>query len=217
VQVAGAQYKAIEFTGSTLTNMNMEERMTLCNMAIEAGGKNGIIAPDETTFEYIRERRPDYQYEPVYSSPDAHYEAEYSVDVANLDPTVAAPHSPDNRKKAKECSDVPIDRAYIGSCTGVCQPACCAALSCAGVPACTLRLSGQPRDGHGMHVAAALHPLHQATLLHRIATALHAPHCSATPRCMHSMLCIVQLLLDALGSATCLPFRTCMCTAVRGS
>jgi 3-isopropylmalate/(R)-2-methylmalate dehydratase large subunit len=119
MQVAGAQYKAIEFTGSTLKNMSMEERMTLCNMAIEAGGKNGIIAPDETTFAYIKERRPDYEYEPVYSSPDAKYEAEYTVDVANLIPLVAAPHSPDNRKTAQECKDVPIDRSYIGSCTGV--------------------------------------------------------------------------------------------------
>ena len=92
--------------------------MTLCNMAIEAGGKNGIIAPDDTTFDYIKERRPDYEYDPVYSSPDAKYEAEYTIDVANLTPVVAAPHSPDNRRTAAECSEVPIDRAYIGSCTG---------------------------------------------------------------------------------------------------
>lgn len=118
IGVAGAQYKAIEFAGSTLKNMSMEERMTLCNMAIEAGGKNGIIAPDDTTFDYIKERRPDYEYDPVYSSPDAMYEAEYTIDVANLTPVVAAPHSPDNRKTAAECSEVPIDRAYIGSCTG---------------------------------------------------------------------------------------------------
>lgn len=98
--------------------MNMEERMTLCNMAIEAGGKNGIIAPDATTFEYLDSRKPDYEYTPVYADPDANYEAVYTIDVANLDPIVAAPHSPDNRKKAKDCSTVPIDRSYIGSCTG---------------------------------------------------------------------------------------------------
>lgn len=118
MQVAGATYKAIEFAGSTLTSMNMEERMTLCNMAIEAGGKNGIIAPDATTFEYLDTRKPDYEYTPVYADPEANYEAVYTIDVANLNPIVAAPHSPDNRKEAKECSSVPIDRSYIGSCTG---------------------------------------------------------------------------------------------------
>ena len=119
MQVAGATYKAIEFAGSTLGSMNMEERMTLCNMAIEAGGKNGIIAPDATTFEYLDARKPDYEYTPVYADPDASYEAVYTVDVASLDPIVAAPHSPDNRKTAKECSSVSIDRSYIGSCTGI--------------------------------------------------------------------------------------------------
>lgn len=118
IGVAGATYKAIEFAGSTLDSMNMEERMTLCNMAIEAGGKNGIIAPDATTFEYLDARKPDYEYTPVYADPEANYEAVYTIDVANLNPIVAAPHSPDNRKQAKDCSSVAIDRSYIGSCTG---------------------------------------------------------------------------------------------------
>lgn len=139
MQVAGAQYKAIEFTGSTLTNMSMEERMTLCNMAIEAGGKNGIIAPDETTFAYIRERRPDYEYDPVYSSPDAQYEAEYTIDVSSLKPTVAAPHSPDNRKTAQECSEVPIDRSYIGSCTGMTFSCVLVGISLSQMASCIVR------------------------------------------------------------------------------
>lgn len=118
IGVAGATYKAMEFSGEALDKMNMDERMTICNMAVEAGGKNGIIAPDQTTFDYVAARRPDAEYEAVYADAGASYIETYTFDVSKLEPLVAAPHSPDNRKTARECSDTPIDRVYIGSCTG---------------------------------------------------------------------------------------------------
>ena len=117
IGVAGATYRTMEFTGEAVAKMTMEERMTLCNMVIEAGGKNGVIAPDETTFEYVRDRT-DKSFEPVYTDGDATFYSEWHADVSQLEPVVAKPHSPDNRALARECSDVKIDRAYIGSCTG---------------------------------------------------------------------------------------------------
>ena len=95
----------------------MEERMTMCNMAIEAGGKNGVIAPDETTFEYVRSRT-DKPFEAVYTDNDAKFYSDRRYDVSQLEPVVAKPHSPDKRALARECSDVKINRVYIGSCTG---------------------------------------------------------------------------------------------------
>jgi 3-isopropylmalate/(R)-2-methylmalate dehydratase large subunit len=86
-------------------------------MVIEAGGKNGVIAPDETTFEYVRSRT-DKPFEAVYNDADAQFYSDRHYDVTQLEPVVAKPHSPDNRALARECSDVKIDRVYIGSCTG---------------------------------------------------------------------------------------------------
>ncbi len=117
IGVAGATYRTMEFAGETVQNLTMEERMTLCNMAIEAGGKNGTIAADETTYDYLRSRT-NKLFESFYSDSDAKFYSTYSYDVSQLEPVVAKPHSPDNRAKARECSDVKIDRVYIGSCTG---------------------------------------------------------------------------------------------------
>ncbi len=117
ISVSGATYRTMEFAGSAVENMTMEERMTLCNMVIEAGGKNGVIAPDQTTFDYVK-ARTDKPFEPVYTDPDATFYSDWHADVSTLEPVVAKPHSPDNRALARECSDVKIDRAYIGSCTG---------------------------------------------------------------------------------------------------
>lgn len=117
ITVAGANYRTLEFCGETIERMTMEERMTLCNMAIEAGGKNATIAPDETTFEYVR-ARTNKSFEPVYTDADASFYSEHRYDVSKLEPVVAKPHSPDNRDLAKNCRDVKIDRVYIGSCTG---------------------------------------------------------------------------------------------------
>ncbi|MDF5714155.1 MAG: 3-isopropylmalate dehydratase large subunit [Rhizonema sp. NSF051] len=116
IGVAGATYQTMEFAGEAVQRMTMEERMTLCNMVIEAGGKNGVIAPDETTFEYVRSRT-NKPFEAVYTDSDAKCR-DYRYDVSQLEPVVAQPHSPDNRALARECKDVKIDRVYIGSCTG---------------------------------------------------------------------------------------------------
>eukprot|EP00210_Caulerpa_lentillifera_P008314 g7933.t1 len=117
ISVSGATYKAMEFVGTAIESMSMEERMTITNMVVEAGGKNGVIPPDQTTFDYV-DTRTKIPYEAIYSDEDASYLVEYKIDVTKLEPLVAAPHSPDNRKTAHECSDVDIDRVYIGSCTG---------------------------------------------------------------------------------------------------
>ncbi|KAI3511489.1 hypothetical protein L1887_18643 [Cichorium endivia] len=117
ISVSGATYKAMEFVGSTIESLTMEERMTLCNMVVEAGGKNGIVPADATTFKYL-EDKTSLPYEPVYSDDQARFLAEYRIDVTKLEPLVAKPHSPDNRALARECKDVKIDRVYIGSCTG---------------------------------------------------------------------------------------------------
>ena len=117
ISVAGATYRTMEFAGEAVERLTMEERMTLCNMAIEAGGKNGTIAPDETTFEYVR-TRTNKLFEPVYTDADAQFYSDRRYHVSQLEPVVAQPHSPDNRALARECRDVKIDRVYIGSCTG---------------------------------------------------------------------------------------------------
>lgn len=113
IGVAGATYRAMEFVGDAVSAMSMSERMTLTNMVVEAGGKNGVCPPDQTTFDYVTARTTD-AFEPVYADADASYVADYRFDVSKLEPTVAAPHSPDNRKLARECRDVKVDRAYIG-------------------------------------------------------------------------------------------------------
>ncbi|TYI12248.1 hypothetical protein ES332_A09G264600v1 [Gossypium tomentosum] len=117
ISVAGATYKAMEFVGTTVESLNMEERMTLCNMVVEAGGKNGVVPADSTTFKYL-EGKTSLPYEPVYSDAQASYLSEYRFDISKLEPLVAKPHSPDSRALARECKDVKIDRVYIGSCTG---------------------------------------------------------------------------------------------------
>ncbi|CDF35688.1 3-isopropylmalate dehydratase [Chondrus crispus] len=117
IGVGGATYRAMEFAGSTIGDLSMEERMTLCNMAVEAGGKNGLIAADHRTEAYLAARgsKPT---EIFHTDEEASFYADYKYNVADLEPVVAKPHSPDNRALAKECSDVRIDRCYIGSCTG---------------------------------------------------------------------------------------------------
>jgi 3-isopropylmalate/(R)-2-methylmalate dehydratase large subunit len=98
----------------------MDERITMTNMAIEAGGKNGVIPADEVTVAYVEDRaRPDAPgFQIVRSDDDANYELHMEFDAGTLEPTVARPHDPGNRALARELSDTRIDRAYIGSCTG---------------------------------------------------------------------------------------------------
>lgn len=117
IGVAGATYRAMEFDGEAVYDFSMQERMTLCNMAIEAGGKNGIIAADDKTFEYVR-ARTDRPFEPVYRDEDARYFGEWRYNVSEMDPVVAKPHSPDNKDTVRAVAGTRLDRAYIGSCTG---------------------------------------------------------------------------------------------------
>ncbi len=113
----GATYRAMEFDGDTVYALNMDERMTLTNMAIEAGGMNGIIAADETACDFVRQRtsRP---FEIFHSDADATYHSVYRYDTTKLEPLVAKPHSPDNRDTVQQVKGTPLTKAYIGSCTG---------------------------------------------------------------------------------------------------
>jgi 3-isopropylmalate/(R)-2-methylmalate dehydratase large subunit len=115
----GATYRAMEFDGDGVFALNIEERMTLCNMVIEAGGKNGVIAPDKVTLDYVNARnRSGKAYTPVFTDPGAKFHYEKVYDVRKLQPVVAKPHSPDNRAFVGEVRGEKLDRAYIGSCTG---------------------------------------------------------------------------------------------------
>jgi 3-isopropylmalate/(R)-2-methylmalate dehydratase large subunit len=118
IGVDGARYKAMEFTGSALGDMSMEARMTMTNMAIEAGGKNGIIGFDETTKEYLDEHLKNKNNYTVYESDsDAEYDSVVQVNCSRLEPMVAAPYLPSNAKPISECAGLKMDQAYIGSCT----------------------------------------------------------------------------------------------------
>jgi 3-isopropylmalate/(R)-2-methylmalate dehydratase large subunit len=116
IGVDGARYQSMEFTGDTIAALSMDDRFTMCNMAIEAGAKNGIIAPDAKTaaYEAGRARRPTRLFQ---SDPDAAYAAVHRWDVSALEPQVAAPHLPSNVKPVRALKDVKIDQALIGSCT----------------------------------------------------------------------------------------------------
>lgn len=113
----GATYRAMEFDGSAVYQLPMEERMTLTNMAIEAGGMNGIIAADDVTEAYVQ-ARTDKSYEVFESDPDATYHSIYHYNVEELEPVVAQPHSPDNRATVRSVQGTKITKSYIGSCTG---------------------------------------------------------------------------------------------------
>ncbi|MCJ7573684.1 3-isopropylmalate dehydratase large subunit [Candidatus Bathyarchaeota archaeon] len=112
----GATYKALEFSGSTISDMSVSGRMTLCNMAIEMGGKTGIVEPDEKTFDFLK-GRTDGVFEPVYADEDAIYSSILNVDADALEPQIACPHKVDNVKSVGEVSGTRIDQAFIGSCT----------------------------------------------------------------------------------------------------
>jgi 3-isopropylmalate/(R)-2-methylmalate dehydratase large subunit len=115
----GATYQAMEFDGDGVYALNIEERMTLCNMVIEAGGKNGVIAPDKVTLDFVNaHNRSGKPYTVVTTDPGANFASERVYDVTKMRPAVAKPHSPDNRGYADELGGTRLDRAYIGSCTG---------------------------------------------------------------------------------------------------
>ena len=116
VHVDGARYQAMEFTGEAIESLGMDGRLTMCNMAIEAGAKNGIVPPDDTTEEYVRGRaqRPYHLY---HSDPDCEYADVVELDVDRLSPQVATPSLPENAVPVDELADVAIDQVVIGSCT----------------------------------------------------------------------------------------------------
>ena len=114
--VEGAVYKALEFSGETIRRLPMDDRLTMCNMAVEVGAKNGIVAPDEVTEAYVSGRS---ERAPVLwkSDPDAVYEKVHRFDAGQIEPQVALPNSPDNVRPISKVDQVPLDQVFIGSCT----------------------------------------------------------------------------------------------------
>jgi 3-isopropylmalate/(R)-2-methylmalate dehydratase large subunit len=116
IGVDGALYMAMEIEGETIRSLPMSGRLTMCNMAIEAGGKNGIIVPDEITEEYVKGRAKRV-YTFYTSDSDAAYADVREYDCSRIEPTVSCPHLPSNTKPASELSGISIDQVVIGSCT----------------------------------------------------------------------------------------------------
>ncbi len=116
IGVHGALYRAMEFVGEIFRVLPMADRMTMANMAVEAGGKSGIFIPDEITEVYVR-KRAERPYEFYTSDPDALYHSTIDIDVTKIEPQVAFPHLPSNTKGISEVGNVPIDQSFIGSCT----------------------------------------------------------------------------------------------------
>ncbi|MBC9785397.1 3-isopropylmalate dehydratase large subunit [Heliobacterium chlorum] len=116
IGVDGALYQSMEFTGSAIDELSMDGRMTMANMAIEAGGKNGIIAADQKTIAYVEERT-NKPYKVYQSDEDAKYNRVIKYDVEKLEPVVAFPHLPENTRPVSEAGHVELDQVVIGSCT----------------------------------------------------------------------------------------------------
>ncbi|AEE92067.1 3-isopropylmalate dehydratase large subunit [Tepidanaerobacter acetatoxydans Re1] len=116
IGVDGALYKAMEFTGDTIAHLTIDERLTMSNMAIEAGGKNGIMEPDEITLEYVKNRAKK-PYEVFRSDPDAAYSDIIDYDVKKIQPKIALPHLPENVVDVEAVDNIVIDQVVIGSCT----------------------------------------------------------------------------------------------------
>lgn len=116
IGVAGARYKAMEFDGEAIEALPMADRMTMANMAIEAGAKSGIIAPDQVTVDYVS-RRAKRAFELYVSDSDAAYVDSKSYDVSEIEPQVAFPYLPENTRPVSNAGTVPIDQVVIGSCT----------------------------------------------------------------------------------------------------
>ena len=116
IGVDGALYKSMEFTGEGIKHLTMDDRFTICNMAIEAGGKNGIFPVDDLAIQYMKEhsKREFTVYE---ADADAEYEETYTIDLSQLKPTVSFPHLPENTRTIDEVGDIAIDQVIIGSCT----------------------------------------------------------------------------------------------------
>ncbi|MGI6686297.1 MAG: 3-isopropylmalate dehydratase large subunit [Bacillota bacterium] len=116
IGVDGALYQSMEFTGEAISALSMDSRFSMCNMAIEAGGKNGIIAPDETTLAYVK-GRAQREYKLFQSDPDAEYAQVLEYRTKDIEPQVAFPHLPENARNVTDAGDVRLDQVVIGSCT----------------------------------------------------------------------------------------------------
>ena len=116
IGVDGALYKSMEFVGEGIRNLSMDDRFTICNMAIEAGGKNGIFPVDELAVEYMKEH-PKREFTVYEADEDAEYDETYVIDLSELKPTVSFPHLPSNTRTIDQVGEVKVDQAVIGSCT----------------------------------------------------------------------------------------------------
>lgn len=116
IGVDGALYKSMEFIGTGVASLSMDDRLTIANMAIEAGAKNGIFPVDDVTRKYLK-GRTDREYVVYEADPDAEYDAIYDIDLSQIEPTVAFPHLPENTKGISDVEDIPIHQVVIGSCT----------------------------------------------------------------------------------------------------
>lgn len=116
IGVDGALYKSLEFTGDGISNLGMDDRFTIANMAIEAGAKNGIFPVDEQTIAYMNDHSKK-EYKVYEADTDAEYDEVITINLAELEPTVAFPHLPENTKTVKESGEICIDQVVIGSCT----------------------------------------------------------------------------------------------------
>jgi 3-isopropylmalate/(R)-2-methylmalate dehydratase large subunit len=113
----GATYKSLEFGGDTVDNMSLSQRLTIANMAVEAGAKTGLFPSDKGTEDYLISQGRGNHYQPVFPDPDANYEQVINIDVANLEPMVAQPHTVDNTAPARELKGIRIQQVFIGTCT----------------------------------------------------------------------------------------------------
>ena len=116
IGVDGALYKSMEFAGDGVKSLSMDDRLCICNMAIEAGAKNGIFPVDEVTKKYL-DGRSEREYKIFEADEDAEYERIIDIDLSKITPTVSCPHLPENTKPASELRDIKIDQVVIGSCT----------------------------------------------------------------------------------------------------
>jgi 3-isopropylmalate/(R)-2-methylmalate dehydratase large subunit len=113
----GATYKSLEFCGDTIKNMTLSSRLTLTNMAVEAGAKTGVIGPDEKVKEFLKEQERPEKFRQIKADEDAEYEKSFEFDASNLEPLIAAPHQVDNVKPIEEMEGTKIQQVYLGTCT----------------------------------------------------------------------------------------------------
>jgi 3-isopropylmalate/(R)-2-methylmalate dehydratase large subunit len=113
----GATYKSLEFSGEAIEHMAVTERLTISNMAVEAGAKVGLFAADKLTQEYLKESGRGQDYQPISADPDAKYEQVINIDLNKLEPTVSKPHTVDNTATARQLQGTKIQQVFIGTCT----------------------------------------------------------------------------------------------------